>query len=142
MLKTWTDPTFQWATSINNLFYKKTSLWTPVVAVDSGYVVTLVFWHHSLILMNGFKKTEVVVFSCRLCFLRAFSLFSLMTQMVIFSCLYQTNQCGKNRTSLLRIVSHNFNLFSLLYFSFVRVIRFSFAFARSICHSHDNINLM
>ena len=27
-----------------------------------------VVWHHSLLLMNGFNKTEAAVFSCRLCF--------------------------------------------------------------------------
>jgi len=31
-----------------------------------------VVWHHSLLLMNGFNKTEAAVFSCRLCVLRAF----------------------------------------------------------------------
>jgi len=31
-----------------------------------------VVWHHSLPLMNSFNKTEAAVFSCRLCFLRAF----------------------------------------------------------------------
>ena len=29
-------------------------------------------WHHSLLLMNGFNKTEAAIFSCRPCFLRAF----------------------------------------------------------------------
>ena len=29
-------------------------------------------WHHSLLLMNSFNKTEAAVFSCRVCFLRAF----------------------------------------------------------------------
>ena len=29
-------------------------------------------WHHSLLLMNSFNKTEAAVFSFRLCFLRAF----------------------------------------------------------------------
>ena len=36
-----------------------------------------VVWHHSLLLMNSFNKTEDVVFSCRLCFLRAFPFISL-----------------------------------------------------------------
>jgi len=31
-----------------------------------------VVWHHSKLLMNSFNKTEAAVFSCRLCFLRAF----------------------------------------------------------------------
>jgi len=31
-----------------------------------------VVWHQSLLLMNGFNKTDAAVFSCRLCFLRAF----------------------------------------------------------------------
>ena len=34
-------------------------------------------WHHSLLLMNSFNKTEAAVFSCRLCFLRAFPFISL-----------------------------------------------------------------
>jgi len=29
-------------------------------------------WHHSVLLMNSFNKTEAAVCSCRLCFLRAF----------------------------------------------------------------------
>ena len=33
-------------------------------------------WHHSLPLMNSFNKTEAAVFSCRLCFLRAFPFIS------------------------------------------------------------------
>jgi len=32
--------------------------------------------HHSLPLMNSFNKTEAAVFSCRLCFLRAFPFIS------------------------------------------------------------------
>ena len=35
-------------------------------------------WHHSLLLMNSFNKTEAAVFSCRLCFLRAFPFISLI----------------------------------------------------------------
>jgi len=38
-----------------------------------------VVWHHSLLLMNSFNKTEAAVFSCRLCFLRAFPFTSLKT---------------------------------------------------------------
>jgi len=37
-----------------------------------------VVWHHSLLLMNSFNKTEAAVFSCRLCFLRAFPFISLL----------------------------------------------------------------
>jgi len=37
-----------------------------------------VIWHHSLLLMNGFNKTEGAVFSCGLCFLGAFPFFSLI----------------------------------------------------------------
>jgi len=36
-----------------------------------------VVWHHSLLLMNSFNKTGAAVFSCRLCFLRAFNFISL-----------------------------------------------------------------
>jgi len=37
-----------------------------------------VVWHHSLLLMNSFNITEAAVFSCRLCFLRAFPFISLI----------------------------------------------------------------
>ena len=37
-----------------------------------------VVWHHSLLLMNSFNKTEAAVFSCRLCFLRAFPFIGLI----------------------------------------------------------------
>ena len=37
-------------------------------------------WHHSLLLMNSFKKTEAAVFSCRLCFLRPLPFISLLIQ--------------------------------------------------------------
>ena len=37
-----------------------------------------VVWHHSLLPMNSFNKTEAAVFSCRLCFLRAFPFSSLI----------------------------------------------------------------
>jgi len=33
---------------------------------------------YSLLLMNSFNKTEAAVFSCRLCFLRAFPFISLI----------------------------------------------------------------
>jgi len=35
-------------------------------------------WHHSLLLMNSFNKTEAAVFSCRLCFLRTLPFISLI----------------------------------------------------------------
>ena len=37
-----------------------------------------VVWHHSLLLMNNFNKTEATVFSCRLCFLKTFPFISLI----------------------------------------------------------------
>ena len=37
-----------------------------------------VVWHHLLLLMNSFNKTEAAVFSCSLCFLRAFPFISLI----------------------------------------------------------------
>jgi len=46
-------------------------------------------WHHSLLLMNGFNKTEAAVFSCRLCFLRAFPFISLI---VVFRSRFMINQ--------------------------------------------------
>jgi len=47
-----------------------------------------VVWHYSLLLMNSFNKTEAAVFSCRLCFLRAFPFTSLilLTQLVFSAC--------------------------------------------------------
>ena len=42
-----------------------------------------VVWHHSLLLVNSYNKTEVAVFSCRLCFLRAFPFISLMYVMTM-----------------------------------------------------------
>ena len=41
-------------------------------------------WHHSLPLMNSFNKTEAAVFSCRLCFLRAFPFISSVGIHLIF----------------------------------------------------------
>ena len=46
--------------------------WSSAHALGASVV-----WHHSLPLMNSFNKTEAVVFSCRLCFLRAFPFISL-----------------------------------------------------------------
>ena len=34
--------------------------------------------HHLLLFMNGFNTTEAAVFSCNLCFLRAFTFISLI----------------------------------------------------------------
>jgi len=47
-----------------------------------------VVWHHSLLLMNSFNKTEAAaVFSCRLCFLRALPFISLLLlQLVLSAC--------------------------------------------------------
>jgi len=52
--------------------------WSSAYALGASVV-----WHHSLLLMNGFNKTEAAVFSCRLCFLRAFPFISLLFQLVI-----------------------------------------------------------
>ena len=41
-----------------------------------------VVWHHSLLLINSFNKTEAAVFSCRQCFLKSFSFISLIQAMV------------------------------------------------------------
>ena len=37
-----------------------------------------VVWHHSLLLMNSFNKSEAAIFSCRLCFLRAIPFISFL----------------------------------------------------------------
>jgi len=52
-----------------------------------------VVWNHSLPLMNSFNKTEAAVFSCRLCFLRAFPIISFIISLLhinwCFSSLYR-----------------------------------------------------
>jgi len=48
--------------------------WSSAHALGASVV-----WHHSLLLMNSFNKTEAAVFSCRLCFLRAFHFISLVS---------------------------------------------------------------
>ena len=48
-----------------------------------------VVWHHSLLLMNSFNKTEAAIFSCRLCFLRAFPFISFIFNKVMS--LYQSD---------------------------------------------------
>ena len=58
--------------------------------------------HHSLLLMNSFNKTEAAVFSCRLCFLRAFLFISL-----IFSNRLQVNFVSMPITNLLVIDTLN-----------------------------------
>jgi len=42
-----------------------------------------VVWHHSLLLINSFNKTEAAVFSCRLCFQRVFLFISFIYTYVI-----------------------------------------------------------
>ena len=44
-----------------------------------SYARGLVVWHLSLPMMNSFNKTEAAVFPCRLCFLRAYPIISLIT---------------------------------------------------------------
>ena len=44
-----------------------------------------VVWHHSLLLINSFNKTEAAVFSYRLCFLRAFPFISLASSITVES---------------------------------------------------------
>ena len=46
--------------------------------------------------MNNFNKTEAAVFSCRLCFLRAFPFISLMKTFFIFS----GNYCAVESSTL------------------------------------------
>jgi len=47
--------------------------WSSAHALGASVV-----WHYSLLLINGFNKTNTAVFSCRLCFLMAFPFISLM----------------------------------------------------------------
>ena len=53
--------------------------WSSAHALGASVV-----WHHSLLLMNGFNKTEAAVFSCKLCFLRAFPFFSFNLKAIVF----------------------------------------------------------
>jgi len=50
-----------------------------------------VVWHHSLLLMNSFNKTEAAVFSCRLCFLRAFPFISFINN-AVYLCHFLLNK--------------------------------------------------
>ena len=50
---------------------------------ENGVLLMRVVWHHSLLLMNSFNKTEAAVFSCRLCFLRAFPFISKIRPIII-----------------------------------------------------------
>jgi len=43
---------------------------------------------HSLPLMNSFNKTEAAVFSCRLCFLRAFPFISFVYSVFVMLCVF------------------------------------------------------
>ena len=54
-----------------------------------------VVWHRSLLLMNGFNKTEYDVFSCRLCFLRAYPFISLMNSFtdLMLKCIFARVFC-------------------------------------------------
>ena len=61
--------------------------------------------HHSLLLMNGFNKTEAVVFSCRLCFLRAFPLISSIIATLPFA---YSVKCIYRRIKLVFAFSHFF----------------------------------
>ena len=47
------------------------------VVSDFNYLGTVFNYTGSFVLMNSFNKTEAAVFSCRLCFLRAFPFISL-----------------------------------------------------------------
>jgi len=55
-----------------------------------------VVWHHSLLLMNGFNKTEAAVFSCRLCFLRAFPFISFLSNIMCLVHLRSIYLCVSN----------------------------------------------
>ena len=53
------------------------TVFTKTTTAEQNIVLSVV-WHHSLLLMNGFNKTEAAVSSCRLCFLRDFPFISLI----------------------------------------------------------------
>jgi len=73
-----------------------------------------VVWHYSLPLMNGFNKTEPAVFSCRLCFLRAFPFISLLSNSFFFLlCTKVTKRsfdcCHKTFVVCEKGITHNCN---------------------------------
>ena len=61
-------------------------------------------WHHSLPLMNSFNKTEAAVFSCRLCFLRAFPFISFISSTTIVTDKIRFTNSGWNWTTDPRIL--------------------------------------
>ena len=65
---------------------------------------------HSLLQMNSFNKTEAAVFSCRLCFLSAFSFISLILLSMVNYKFATTVAFGLNRINrrLLIVVSSDF----------------------------------
>ena len=58
-----------------------------------------VVWHHSLLVMNGFNKTDAAVFSCRLCFLGVFPIISLLLRLFDYMCLLTISL-------LLKLITH------------------------------------
>ena len=62
------------------------------------------FRHHSLLLMNGFNKTEAAVFSCSLCFLRAFSFISLKCTLHIMTTPEITVYCNKKTLTKYHVI--------------------------------------
>jgi len=55
-------------------------------------------WHHSLLLMNSFNKTEAAVFSYRLCFLRVFHFISLVEPLTHICAVSVTNNVASLET--------------------------------------------
>ena len=73
--------------------------WSSAHALQGASVV----WHYSLLLMHSFNKTEADVFSCRLCFLKAFPFISLIAIFVrIWSINAQTEVSTFTETSNLK----------------------------------------
>ena len=70
--------------------------WSSAHALGASVV-----WHHSLLLMNSFNKTEAAVFSCRLCFLWAFPFISLIEVSVVLA-LYIDKNFGLTWTFITR----------------------------------------
>ena len=69
--------------SIKHLYYKQISKNSQILKNIDVYIIM-----YPISNMNSFNKTEAAVFSCRLCFLRAFPFISLMLTIIYVNYVY------------------------------------------------------